>query len=499
MNTNNPQQSCTEKAAWTSPQVLVESLARSMVEGYFPEFFSPRQEEVEESDMGRLANDMVPGSAFASPLESSEYEEKQPCFFPSIIPWKPPVSPLDVHRNRKDFPILQEKIHGKNLIWFDNAATTQKPSQVIERIKFYYEHENSNVHRGAHTLAARTTDAFEGARNTIATFMNAKPEEVLFVRGATEGINLIAQSYGLNNLRQGDEVILSHLEHHANIVPWQMVCARTGAKLRIIPVDDRGQLLLDSFSQLLNERTKIVAFTHVSNALGTINPVKKMISTAHQWGAIVLVDGAQAIAHMKVDVKELDCDFYVFSGHKMYGPTGVGVVYGKACLLEAMQPYQGGGNMIEDVTFEKSRYKAPPYRFEAGTASIADVIGLGAAIDYITSIGVEVIFSHEHSLLEYARACLNGISGLRIIGNAAEQTSILSFVMDGFTNDEIGKALDNEGIAVRTGHHCSQPILRRFGLESTVRASFALYNTVEEVDYLASVLKKLAKFQSTLP
>lgn len=480
-----------------SPHVIeipqeVKSLIQTMAQAYFPEFASLRSENPEDRELERLT-DYVRHTLAQSLTQSVPVGmEEGELITPSLCPCSAPM-PLDVQAIRKDFPILKEKAHGKDLIWFDNAATTQKPIQVIDRLKYFYAHENSNVHRGAHALAARTTDAFEGARRRIARFINAEPQEIVFVRGTTEGINLVAQSYGINHLKEGDEIILSHLEHHANIVPWQMLCARTGAKLRIIPVDDNGQILLDQYARLLSDRTKIVAITQVSNALGTITPVEQMIAMAHQWGARVLVDGAQAIAHIRVDVKALDCDFYVFSGHKIYGPTGIGVVYGKSALLEAMAPYQGGGSMIEDVTFEQSKYKAPPYRFEAGTANIADAIALGSAIDYVDAIGIEAIFAHEHALLEHARACLSEIPGLRLIGNAREKTSILSFIMEGHTTDEIGKALDKEGIAVRTGHHCSQPILRRFGLETTVRASLALYNTLEEVDTFAAVLRKLAE------
>ena len=393
---------------------------------------------------------------------------------------------------RRDFPILNEKINGNNLIYFDNAATTQKPRQVIERLKYYYEHENSNVHRAAHELAKRTTIAYEGAREKIAKFLGAeKADEIVFVRGTTEGINLVAQSYGLSNLTEGDEVIISLLEHHANIVPWQMVCKKTGAKLKTIPVDNNGQLILSEYKNLLSPKTKIVAVTHVSNALGTITPLEDIISMAHSYGAIVLVDGAQAAAHLKINVKALDCDFYVFSGHKVFGPNGIGVLYGKYDLLDSMPPYQGGGNMIADVSIEETKYKTPPHRFEAGTGNIADAIGLGESIGYVNKIGLGAITEYEHKLLEYARENILKIPGVSIIGNAIQRTGILSFVMEGFMPEEIGKALNEEGIAVRTGHHCSQPILREYGLESTVRASFAMYNTMEEVDYFISVLKRL--------
>ena len=401
---------------------------------------------------------------------------------------------FDVNAVRRDFPILSEKVDGKDLIWFDNAATTQKPNSVIDRVSYFYQHENSNVHRGAHTLAARTTDAYEGARCKIKSFLNASSsEEIVFVRGTTEAINLIAQTYGKANIREGDEIVISCLEHHANIVPWQMLCVETGAKLRVIPVDENGQVILSEYEKLLGPKTKIVSFTHVSNALGTITPVPEMVSIAHRYGAKVLVDGAQAVSHLRVDVQAWDCDFYVFSGHKVFGPTGIGVVYGKSEILKNMPPYQGGGNMIADVTFEKTVYQDPPHRFEAGTGNIADAIGLGAAIDYVSNLGLENIYKYEHYLLEYGMEALQRIPGLKLIGTAKDKTSVLSFVIKGFSNDEIGKALSHEGIAVRTGHHCAQPILRRFALESTVRPSLALYNTTSEIDELVAVLNKLRR------
>ena len=398
---------------------------------------------------------------------------------------------LDVNAVRRDFPILSEKINGKNLVWFDNAATTQKPRQVIERIKYFYEHENSNVHRAAHTLAARTTDAYESARSKAASFLNAaSADEIVFVRGATEGINLVAQAYGLSALSKDDEVVLSLLEHHANIVPWQLVCARVGAKIKVIPVDEGGRIDLSEYRKLLSAKTKIVAFTHVSNALGTPTPAAEMVHMAHQYGARVLIDGAQAVAHRKVDVRALDCDFYVFSGHKVFGPTGVGVLYAKAAILEAMQPYQGGGSMIDDVTFEKTTYKKPPHRFEAGTGSIADAIGLGAALDYITGIGLNRISEYEHDLYMHGEEALRSVNGLTLIGETQGRTSILPFVCKHMEPEKIGAILNKEGIAVRTGHHCSQPILRRFGHESTVRVSLAFYNTINEIDFLTSVLRR---------
>lgn len=401
---------------------------------------------------------------------------------------------IDVKLIRKDFPILKEKINGKQLIWFDNAATTHKPKSVIDRLTYFYEHENSNIHRGAHTLAARATDAYEEARDKVKTFINAStPKEIIFVRGATEAINLVARSWGKDNLHKDDEVIVSLLEHHANIVPWQMICLETGAKLRVIPIDATGQILLHEYEKLLNPKTKIVAVTHVSNALGTVTPVREIIKRAHQYGAKVLIDGAQAISHMQVDVQSLDCDFYAFSGHKVFAPTGIGVLYGKSGILNDMQPHHGGGNMITDVTFEKTMYQTPPTRFEAGTGNVADAVGLGAAIDYINTIGIENINRYEQSLLEYGIEALRCVPGLRLIGEVRAKAGVISFVMDGFTTEEIGNSLSKEGIAVRSGHHCAQPILREFGLEATVRISLAFYNTYEELDRLVSVLSKLTK------
>ncbi|MCX7774173.1 MAG: cysteine desulfurase, partial [Clostridia bacterium] len=352
-------------------------------------------------------------------------------------------------------------------------------------------------HRAAHTLAARTTNAYEGARQKIASFIHAaRTEEIVFVRGTTEAINLVAHSYGMQNLKEGDEVLVTLLEHHANIVPWQMVCARTGARLKAVPVDEKGQIILSEYERLLSSRTKLVALTHVSNTLGTIAPVEDMIRMAKRFGAKTLVDGAQAVAHLKADVQALDCDFYAFSGHKALGPTGIGVLYGKIELLEAMLPYQGGGNMISDVTLEQTRYKEPPHRFEAGTGSIADAVGLGAAIDYIQAIGIDAISRYEHELLGYAEEAMLKVPDIRLVGQAAQKAGILSFLLKGHSPEEVGRALDHEGIAVRTGHHCSQPVLRRFGLESTVRASLALYNTRKEIDFFVSVLSNLTHGRS---
>ena len=400
--------------------------------------------------------------------------------------------PFDVNAVRRDFPILNERVNGKQLVWFDNAATTQKPQAVIDRIAYFYQHENSNIHRAAHELAARATDAYEKARDTVAHFLNApSAKDIVFVRGTTEGINLVAQSWGRQNLVAGDEIVITWLEHHANIVPWQQLTEVTGAKLRVAPVDDDGQLLLGEYQKLLNSRTKLVSFSHVSNALGTVTRAEEIIAMAHGVGARVLLDAAQSISHLPVDVQKLDCDWCVFSGHKVFAPTGIGALYGKAALLESMPPWQGGGNMIEDVTFEKIVYQPAPARFEAGTGNIADAVGLGAALEYLTKIGIYNVARYEHELLVYAIDQLKSISGLRLIGTAAEKTSVLSFVLEGHSNQDIGAALNQAGIAVRVGHHCAQPILRRFGLESTVRPSLAFYNTHEEVDRLVSTVRQI--------
>ena len=400
--------------------------------------------------------------------------------------------PFDVNAIKRDFPILKELVHGRPLIWLDNAATTQKPQAVIDRLGYFYQHENSNIHRAAHELAARATDAYEESREKVRRFLNApSSNEIIFVRGTTEGINLVAQSWGRQNILEGDEIVITWLEHHANIVPWQQLCNEKGARLRVAPVDDNGQVLLEEYQKLLGSRTKLVAFSHVSNALGTITPARQMIEMAHRAGARVLVDGAQSVSHMRVDVQQLDCDWFVFSGHKVFGPTGIGALFGKTELLNTTQPWQGGGNMIQDVSFEKTTYHDAPARFEAGTGNIADAVGLGAAIDYVEHIGIDNINHYEHQLLTYATRGLASVPGLRLIGTAPEKASVLSFVLKGFTSEEVGEALNREGIAVRSGHHCAQPILRRFGLETTVRPSLGLYNTCADIDALVTALHRI--------
>ncbi len=404
------------------------------------------------------------------------------------------IGVFDAASIRNDFPILQEKVHGKRLIWLDNGATTQKPQSVIDRIAYYYAHENSNVHRAAHTLAARSTDAYEAAREKLRRFLNASStKDIVFVRGATEGVNLVAKSWGQRNVGSGDEIVVTWLEHHANIVPWQQLCQATGAKLRVAPVDDNGDIILEEYEKLLNPRTRIVALTQVSNALGTVTPAAEMIAMAHRHGALALVDAAQSVLHRRTDVKALDADFLVLSGHKMFGPTGIGAVYGKQAILDATPPWQGGGNMIADVTFERTLYQNAPERFEAGTGNIADAVGLGAAVDYLDRIGLEAIERHEHELIEATVAGLSGIAGVRLVGAPRERAGVVSFVIEGCRAEDVGKALDREGIAVRAGHHCAQPILRRFGLEATVRPSFALYNTHEDVDALIAAVRRISE------
>jgi cysteine desulfurase/selenocysteine lyase len=399
---------------------------------------------------------------------------------------------FDVERIREDFPVLKQTIHGKPLVYLDNAATAQKPYAVIEAIRKFHEVDCANIHRGVHELSQRSTAAYEGTRAKMKRFLNARSKsELIFVRGTTEGINLVASSWGHKNVREGDEIVISAMEHHSNIVPWQMLCEATGATLRVIPISDRGELILEEYARLLNPRTKMVAVAHVSNALGTINPVGEIIAMAHRAGALALIDGAQAAPHLKVDVQALDADFYALSGHKMVGPTGIGILYGKSKLLNAMPPYQGGGDMIKTVTFEKTTYADLPYKFEAGTPNIAGGIGLGAAVDYLSHIGLDRIAAYEHELLVYGTQALEQIPGLRMIGTAREKAAVLSFVIDGIHPHDIGTVLDRMGIAVRTGHHCAQPVMDRFGVPATTRASLAFYNTTREIDALAAGLRKV--------
>ncbi|TDB65200.1 cysteine desulfurase [Arundinibacter roseus] len=401
---------------------------------------------------------------------------------------------LNIQQIRADFPILNEVINGKPLVYFDNAATTQKPRQVLDALLGYYEHSNANIHRGIHHLAEKATSEFEATRRRIQEFLNARlSEEIIFTYGTTDSINLVAQTYGRAFLKAGDEVIISTMEHHSNIVPWQMVCEETGAVLRVIPINDEGELLMDEYENMLSERTKFVSVVHVSNALGTINPVAEIIQKAHAVGAKVLIDGAQATAHIDLDVQALDCDFYTFSLHKLYGPTGMGTLYGKKELLDAMPPYRGGGEMIKEVTFEKTTYNELPYKFEAGTPNIADVVAAKAAFDYVDTLGKPHIAAYEHELLTYATDALQDIDGLRIVGQAKQKVSVVSFVMEGIHHQDIGVLLDQQGIAVRTGHHCTQPLMQRFGIAGTTRASFAVYNTTEEIDRLVQGLHKVKK------
>ena len=405
-----------------------------------------------------------------------------------------PAKRFDVARIREDFPILRQKVHGKPLVYLDNGATSQKPQAVIDALARYYSAENSNIHRGVHSLSERATADYEGARGKVRGFVNAPADkEIIFVRGTTEAINLVAQSYARTFLKAGDEIIVSAMEHHSNIVPWQMVCAQVGARLRVIPINHDGEIVMEEYERLLNERTKFIAVTHVSNALGTVAPVKKMIAMAHAHDVPVLLDGAQAVPHLKVDVRDLDCDFYAFSGHKMFGPTGIGVLYGRQELLEKMPPYQGGGDMISLVTFEKTHYNVLPYKFEAGTPDIAGVIGLGARFDYMQSLEWDQLAAHESELLSYATEALGEIVPLRIIGTAKEKAGVVSFVLDHVHAHDVGTILAQEGVAVRTGHHCAMPVMQRFGVPATTRASFAFYNTQEEIDVLVKALRRVLK------
>ncbi len=454
-----------------------------------------------------LASDLAaPGETVGGPVAPHAGSYESFYFLPDPSPPRSPPAPgwpypgtpdraeaFHVESIRRDFPALQQQVHGKPLIWLDNAATTQKPRSVIEALALFYERDNSNVHRAAHTLAARATNAYEGARDKVQRFLGAgSADEIVFVRGTTEAINLVAQSYGRRFVEEGDEILLTHLEHHANIVPWQLLAEEKGAELRVVPIGDRGEVMLDRYERLFTSRTRLVALSHVSNALGTVLPIRAMVETAHRHGARVVVDGAQAVSHLPVDVQELGCDFYAFSGHKLFAPTGVGVLYGRRELLEEMPPWQGGGSMIEDVTFERTTYNEIPFKFEAGTPILAGAVGLGAAIDYVRQIGLERAAEYERELLEYATEALTAIPGLRLIGTAPDKVSVLSFILDGMRAEDVGPLLDEEGIAVRAGHHCAQPTMRRYGLTATVRPALAFYNTKEEIDVLARAVRKIA-------
>lgn len=407
---------------------------------------------------------------------------------------KPPAHAFDAWAWRREFPGLHQQVNGRPLVYLDNAATTQKPQAVIDAVQRYYQTDNANIHRGVHALSVRATEAYENARRKAQRFVNAaRAEEIVFVRGATEAVNLVAQSYGRSVLRADDEILITGMEHHSNIVPWQMLCEMTGARLRVAPLNDRGELLLEEYERLLGPRTRIVAITHVSNALGTVNPVATMIETAHRFGAAVLVDGAQAVPHMPVDVRELDCDFYAFSGHKTFGPTGIGVLYGKFDRLEAMPPYQGGGEMIRSVSFARTTYADPPARFEAGTPHIAGAVGLGAAIDYLERVGPEAIRAYEAHLLAYATEALQNIPQVRLMGTAECKASVVSFVLGAIHAHDAGTLLDLEGIAIRTGHHCAQPVMERYGVPATCRASLAFYNTTEDIDALVSGIRRVVE------
>lgn len=407
-------------------------------------------------------------------------------------------SELDVIRVRQDFPILQRAVRGKPLVYLDSAATTQKPKQVLDVLANYYAQQNANIHRGVYVLSAEATAAYDEARRKVQHFVNARSaQEVIFTRNSTESINLVAHSFGRENVGPGDEVLITHMEHHANIVPWQLLCERSGARLRVAPINDQGELLMDEFAQCLNARTKLVAIVHLSNSLGTINPVSKVIQLAHQQDVPVLIDGSQAAYHMPIDVQALDCDFYVFTGHKLYGPTGIGVLYGRERLLDSMPPFLGGGDMIRSVTFDKTTYADLPDKFEAGTPHIAGAIGLGAAVDYLTALGFDKISNHESQLLDYGTAALSAIPGLQLIGTARNKASILSFVLEGAHPHDIGTIVDMEGVSIRTGHHCTQPLMDRFGIPATARASIAMYNTRQEIDQLVHALHRVREMFSS--
>ncbi|NPD16034.1 SufS family cysteine desulfurase [Xinfangfangia sp. D13-10-4-6] len=483
-----------------SPRAAPSPTAAHGAEGGSPFYFladaapyapQSRAPDVPREDLVSASSFGLPGADDLKALLAGKHSTKAPAR--AETPAQPTRGAFDVHAVRRDFPVLQERVNGRQLVWFDNAATTQKPRQVIDRISYFYAHENSNIHRAAHELAARATDAYEKARETVRRFINAPSvNEVIFTRGTTEAINLVAKSWGAKHIGQGDEIIVSNLEHHANIVPWQQLAWAVGAKIKVIPVDDDGQVILSEYQRLLGPKVKLVSVTQVSNALGTVVPVKEIVDLAHRNGSKALVDGAQSISHMRVDVQDIGADFFVFSGHKIFGPTGIGALWTKAEVLDDMPPWQGGGNMIEDVTFERTRFQPAPNKFEAGTGNIADAVGLGAALEYVEDWGIENIGRYEHELLDYATHLLRPIKGVRLVGTARDKASVLSFTLDGYTTHEVGVALNEEGIAVRTGHHCAQPILRRFGLETTVRPSLAFYNTTDEVDRFIQVVKRLS-------
>ncbi len=435
--------------------------------------------------MSGEAGKRVSGTATATPadLSGSAYPRT-----------RVPAYPLDVNRIRTDFPILRQRVRGKPLVYLDNAATSQKPQAVIDAVTRFYAAGNANIHRGVHFLSEQATAGYDQVREKVAHFLNARSSrEIIFTRGTTDGINLVAQSFGRTNLHPGDDIVITVMEHHSNIVPWQLICAERGAVLKAAPISDEGELDVPAFERLLGHRTRLVAVTHVSNALGTINPIKRIVSLAHARGIPVLVDGAQAAPHLRVDVQDLDCDFFAFSGHKVFGPTGVGVLYGRESLLERMPPYQGGGDMIATVTLQRSTWAPLPAKFEAGTPMIAQVMGLGAALDYVTELGLEKISAWEHELLSYATRLVGGIEGIRLIGTAREKASVLGFVLDGVHPHDIGTILDDHGVAIRAGHHCAQPVMERFGIPATARASFAFYNTLAEVDELADGLLTVKK------
>lgn len=467
--------------------------------GFYPEYENLANELMNEAGTGYTENEAVPAvpsgysPAVLSEAQAESYIPKSSAQAARVSAGNNViVGTKTLDQIRADFPILKEVINGHPLVWLDNGATTQRPQAVIDRLSYYYTHENSNVHRGAHELAARSTDAYENARQITADFLGAPSKDnIVFVRGTTEGINLVANAYVKPLLKPGDEIILTVLEHHANIVPWQLVAQETGAVLKVVPCDESGQLILSEYEKLFTRRTKFVSATHVSNVLGTITPVAELIATAHAHGVPILIDGAQSVAHIPVNVTALDADFYVFSGHKIFAPTGIGALYGKKELLEAARPYHGGGNMIKDVTFERTIYNPAPNKFEAGTGSIADAVGLGAALEYLNAVGMPAVNKHEHELLVYGMSELKKIPGLHLIGTAADKASVLSFVLDGHSNDEVGARLNELGIAVRTGHHCAQPVLRRFGLEGTVRPTLALYNSFEDIDALVRGIRSL--------